>query len=84
MNIEMTTNRSLLDEYKCIVANYEAKDSLYAQKDSLHLKDIGLEKEKNTTLKDLLDNRNAKIKSITTQRNVIGGIAIAVIIIVLF
>ena len=82
-NVQLSVYEKEVFEYDLLVSDYEYKIDLLNKQDSLNVNNYNLEKDKNKNLQTLIDNRNKKIKSLTTQRTVIGGIAVVVIVIAL-
>jgi hypothetical protein len=79
--ITLKTYQKQANEYSLLVDGLENKINLLEAKDSLLNSSLNASENKNTVLQDIIENRNKKIKQIKTQRNIVTGVAVLVIVI---
>ena len=80
---ELNLYKDQSKEYECLMESYIDKIELINRRDSLNVDNLRLEKEQNTGLENIIDNRNRRIKSLTTQRTILGGVVVVVLVIAL-
>jgi len=79
-NIEVSGYKKQVLEYDLLITGYESKIGML---DSINVLNEGIikqEREKNANFKELLDNRNKKIKTLKLERNA-AGVIVAVVIV---
>ena len=82
-DVEVSGYRKQISEYDILVDRLTHKVGLLESRDSLHVSTIDALDDKNNMFQKLIENRDKQIKSLKIQRNVAGGVAIAVIILCL-
>ena len=82
-DMEVIAYQNQVIEYDSLMCDYIDKINLIEQERDLQLANYELEREKNSNFQKIIDARNKKIQSIKLQRNVIGGVAVVVIVLAL-
>jgi len=82
-DIEVSGYRKQISEYDALADRLMHKVDLLETRDSLNVSTIDALDDKNNMFQKLIKNRDKQIKNLKIQRNVVGGVAIVVIILAL-
>jgi hypothetical protein len=84
--LESTSNELILtknkaSEYSILTEDLKDKINLLEGRDSVMVNSLETAQEKNGVLQQLIENRDKRIKQIKTQRNIVAGVAVIIIVI---